>query len=84
MDMPQSPVHEGHRIALVREDGTFDEMEWKTVIASETVNLDEVENWTEEQIYAHYERMAEQVAFQQKKITCEEIPVELCKKQCHR
>ncbi len=73
MDMPQSPVHEGHRVALVREDGTLDEMEWKTVTASEKINLDEVENWTEEQIYAHYERMAEQMAFQQKKMTYEEI-----------
>lgn len=73
MDMPQSPVHEGHRLALIREDGTFDEMEWKKVEASETINPDEVENWTEQQIYAHYERLGARMAFQQKKMTLEEI-----------
>jgi hypothetical protein len=73
MDMPQSPVHEGHRVALIREDGTVEEMKWKTLKVSENIKLDEVENWTEEQIYAHYERMAEQMAFQQKKMTYEEI-----------
>lgn len=73
MDMPQSPVHEGHRFGLVREDGKLDEMEWKMIKASETIKLDEVENWTDEQIYAHYERMAKQMAFQQKKMTFEEI-----------
>ncbi len=72
-DMPQSPVHEGHRVALIREDGTFDEMQWKTLKASERIDLDEVENWTEDQIYAHYKRMAEQMAFQQAKMTYEEI-----------
>jgi len=73
MDMPQSHVHEGHRVGLIREDGVLDEIEWKTAEGHETINLDQVENWTEEQIYAHYDRMATQMAFQQKKMMYEEI-----------
>lgn len=73
MDMPQSPLHEGHRAAYIREDGKLDEVVWKTATASATIDLNEAENWTEEQVYAHYEQMAEQMAYQQKRMTFEEI-----------
>src|SRR6266853_3818496 len=72
-EIPQAPVHEGHRYGLIREDGKLDEMKWRKLQVRRTLKLHEVENWSEDQIYAHYEGIAVEFAYQQKQMTFDEI-----------
>ncbi len=72
-EVPQAPMHEGHRFGLVREDGKLDEMKWKKIQVCRKVKLDDLENWTDERICAHYEGMAAEFAYEQKKMALDEI-----------
>lgn len=72
-DVPETPIHEGHRFGLIREDGSLDEMKWKKIAVSRTYNLDEIENWSEQQVREYYESLGAEMGIQKTKVTLETL-----------
>jgi hypothetical protein len=69
----QARLYEGHRFAIIREDGTFDEMKWKKLQVKAVLKGDEIENLSEQEILAQFERMAVDMAHQQQAVAFEEL-----------
>ena len=63
--IPESMVHEGNRIVLIRADGSVEEQTPETAIADIEVKSEEVEEMTAEEILNKVDKAAENIAEQQ-------------------
>src|SRR5262245_851817 len=66
-------LHEGHRSGIIREDGSLDELEFQKIEVTRTFKLDEMANWSEQQVREYYDDIAKEVARKQSHITYEKI-----------
>lgn len=64
-DVPLNKMFEGHKSVLIREDGTRDEIEFKSIRANIEINLKDIDKLTLSDVIKKIDSMAEEMARQE-------------------
>lgn len=73
LNIPKRIVHEGNKIALIREDGSISELRMKKIAVKAKIKLEDIETMTRGDVLKTIDKMASDAAIQQSKIAYDEI-----------